>query len=766
MRLYFQFFILLLGFHLANGQNFLWKGYFSYNEVRDLSEANTRLYAACETAFFSKNTVTNELKTVNTVDGLSGQTISAIYHSKSLNRTFLGHENGLVIMINEITGEFRLLVGIRDQGGGIPPNKKRVNHFYEFNSKLYISCDFGLVEFKLTDFTFGDTFYISPTGGQTEVLETTVLNNEIYAVTRSQGIRKGDLSNPNLINFLAWQTFDAGFWSGIVTFNNTLVAINTDTRVYRFNGSNPIPILNLSGQGKDIRSVDSSLIVTTENTVQILNETFALTQTFSNNTFQGLSSKFSCATQIQDTLYIGTTNDGVVEVSLSNTGSFTIILPQGPSRNSIFSITVTPSGTLWAAYGDYSQFNNPYPLDEYGLSKLTQDAWLNIPYSDLLGAKSIVRITTNPSNENIVYASSYFSGLLKLENDVATQLYTNSNSGLETLVLPSDPTYGPDIRIEQSVFDRSGNLWMSNGLIANMIKVLRANGQWQSFNLSSVLSGFTSNGRMTIDKNGTKWLCTLDEGLIGFNENLNNKIIKITEGSNDGNLPSPTVRAAQIDNRNQLWIGTQKGLRILPSVDRFLNQDELTTNSIIIVEEGLPQELLFEQYITDIAIDGANNKWIGTADAGVFQLSPNGQQTLQRFTISNSPLPSNTINDIEINGSTGEVYIATAKGMVSFKGSSTAPSNSLKDVFVYPNPVRPGFDGTVKISGLTNRANVKITDIEGNLVYEKIAEGGTIEWDTKAFGKYKVASGVYMIFIASDDATDTTVKKVMIIRGN
>jgi hypothetical protein len=102
--------------------------------------------------------------------------------------------------------------------------------------------------------------------------------------------------------------------------------------------------------------------------------------------------------------------------------------------------------------------------------------------------------------------------------------------------------------------------------------------------------------------------------------------------------------------------------------------------------------------------------------------------------------------------------------MVSFKGTSTKPSDSLEDVYVYPNPVRPGFEGTVKISGLTSKANIKITDIEGNLVHEEISEGGTIEWDTRAFGKYKVASGVYMIFISSEDALDSTVKKVMIIR--
>lgn len=764
MKNFFWITVLLVLPFASISQNLLWEGYFSYNEVRDLSESENRLFAACETALFSKNRSTNEIKTFNTVDGLSGETISTIYHSQQLNRTFVGHDNGLLIMINESTEEITLLVGIRDQAGGIPPNKKKINHIYEYNSKLYISTDFAVVEFKLTDFTFGDTFYISPTGVQAEVLETTVLNEEIYAVTLNHGIRTAPLSNPNLVNFEAWQTFDPGFWRGIVTFNEQLVAINSNNIIYRFIGAIPSAVLNVGQPFLDLRSRGDKLIATTATRVVVMNESFSQIAVIQSTSIPDLTSNFTSATIIGDSIYIGTFENGVIETSITNPSSFEVLLPQGPNRNNIFSITVTPSGTLWATYGDYSQFNNPYPLDEYGISKLAQAQWLNIPYEELLGAKSIVRITVSPTNENIVYASSYFSGLLKLENDVATTIYNATNSGLESLVIPGNPTYGPDIRIEQTAFDKNGNLWASNGLIANMLKVMRANGQWQSYDVSDVLGGFTSNSRMSIDKNNTKWLCTLDEGLIAFNENFNNRLIKITEGQNDGNLPSSAVQCAVVDNRNQLWIGTRKGVRVLPSVDRFLNEDQLTTNSIIILDDGLAQELLFGQFVTDIAVDGANNKWIGTADAGVFQFSPNGQQTLQRFTSANSPLPSNVINDIEINGTTGEVFIATAKGMVSFKGTSTKPNDDLQNVYVYPNPVRPGFEGTVKISGLTSKANVKITDIEGNLVYEEISEGGTIEWDTRAFGKYKVASGVYMIFISTDDALDTTVKKVMVVR--
>jgi len=178
----------------------------------------------------------------------------------------------------------------------------------------------------------------------------------------------------------------------------------------------------------------------------------------------------------------------------------------------------------------------------------------------------------------------------------------------------------------------------------------------------------------------------------------------------------------------------------------------------------LAQELFYDQFITDIAVDGANRKWVSIAESGVYLVSSNGQETIYHFTKDNSPLPSNNINDIEIDDVTGEVFFATDNGMVSFKGISTRASEDLTSVYVYPNPVRPEFQGTVKISNLTNKATVKITDVEGNLVFETTSEGGTIEWDTTAFGKYKVASGVYLILISAQDGVEATIKKVMIIR--
>ncbi|MFV8351438.1 T9SS type A sorting domain-containing protein [Flavobacterium sp. XS2P14] len=742
-------------------ENLSWQGYFSYTEIKDLSASTTQVFAASENALFSKNLTTNVVKTTNTIDGLSGQTISALYYSAASNKTLVGYENGLIIAINETDGTLLNIVDIINKQ--LPPNIKKINHFMEIGGTAYVSCDFGIVQFNLATMQFGDTYFIGDNGAEIIVNQTAVYNGFIYAATNS-GIRRAAVTNKNLIDYRQWETIATGNWSSILVFGADLYAINGAGSVHKFDSvSNTfVGFIVLPQSAVDARSTDNYLIITTRNSVYIYNNQMALVRQINSNQITDSNPLFSCATIIGDSVFIGTKENGLIVAALSSTGIFENITPLGPTRNNIFSLQATAT-SLWAVYGDYTADYNPYPLDSYGISKFNANGWLNIPYKDVLGAQSLTRILVNPSNENEVYASSFFSGLLKLENDIPKILYNQTNSGLESLTFVG-PTY-IDIRINGTAFDKSGNLWVTNSRIKNGLKVLKTNGQWQSYAMDGILESPNDNnfGTIAIDKNGTKWLSTNSDGVVGFNESTN-IFKKITEGSDTGNLPTSNVRTVAIDTRNQLWIGTTKGLRVLPNIGNFQTEDQIKANPIIILEDNLAQELLFEQFITDIAVDGANNKWIGTADSGLFFVSPNGQETKYHFTINNSPLPSNVINDVAINNLTGEVFIATSKGLVSFKGTATTSNDDLSKVYVYPNPVRPEYTGTVKVAGLLNKANIKITDIEGNLVYETTSEGGTIEWDTTAFGKYKVASGVYMIFISAQDGVETKVKKVMIIR--
>ena len=740
--------------------NLLWRGYFSYNEIKGVSESTNAVFAASENVLFSKDRITNLIKTTNTVDGLSGQTISAVYHSIKFNKTIVGYENGLLIVINEADGSMLNVVDIISKQ--LPSGIKKVNHFMEFEGIAYVSCDFGIVQFNLATMQFGDTYFIGDNGAEIKVNQTALFNGFIYAATNN-GIRRATITNQNLIDFNQWTTIATGAWSRTTAFGTDLYAINSAGNIHKFNsGANSFTgIIPLSQPALDSRATVDYLIVTTSSSIYIYNTQMALVRQINATQIPESNLSFTCATIIGDTVYIGTEKDGMITTSILSPTIFENITPIGPSRNNVFALQASTKA-LWVVYGWYPGNYNPYPISSYGISKFSDKGWLNIPYEKVLGAKTLSDIAINPKNNDEVYISSFFSGLLKVEKDIPTMLFTPQNTGpngLENIEIANNPN---DIRINNPVFDKAGNLWLTNNLVNKALKVLKTNGQWQSISLQSVLPSLTNFGGLVIDNNNTKWVASR-RGVIGYNEN--GGVLKvITEGSEKGNLPSPDVRTIAVDNKNQLWIGTNKGLRILANVGDYQSKQQMTANPIIIIDDNLAQELLYEQFITDIAVDGANNKWIGTADSGLFFVSPNGHETKYHFTTSNSPLPSNVINDIDINSVTGEVFIATAKGLVSFKGTATAANDDLSNAYVYPNPVRPEYQGTVKIAGLLDKATIKITDIEGNLVYETTSNGGTIEWDTTAFGKYKVASGVYMIFISAEDGVETKVKKVMIIR--
>jgi hypothetical protein len=763
-------FLAYSGFSQANQP---WRSYFSYNNIKDISQSGSTIYAGAESAVFSKGLLTNELKTITSVDGLKTENVSAIHYSTQYNKLLVGNENGLLLVVNSDNSVLNVIDIIQETT--VASNKKKINHIYEFEGKAYISCNFGIAVFNLATLEFGDTYYLGPNGAEIPVLQSTVYNGYIYAATAENGIRKGLLTNPNLNDYNQWMMDNPGSWGGIVTFESNLFAADVNGNVYRMQNGTYAPFAALFSPITDLRSANGYMIATSRGRINVYNNSFAQVMQF--NLVPGLEEPvtFTCATVISEKLFIGTQESGVFTAMLSNANMVDNITPNGPLRSNIFSIEKTPNN-LWAVYGGFNYYFVP-DNTQYGVSRYNAaQGWINIPYEDLNPNTddnepvfSVSDIVVRPNNEKEVYVSSYNNGLLKIVNGEPQRLYTRNNTnanggtnGLESLVLPADLNY-KSVRINSLAFDAQNNLWMTNALIDKPLKVLKANGEWMSYSFVDRTTNpkQDSYSKMVIDKNGTKWIASTYNGVIGFNEN---PLKLITVEGTAGNLPIDYVRSLAIDNNNQLWIGTVSGLRILSNVDSFLTEDELVSRSIIILEEGLAQELMFEQSILDIVVDGANNKWIATANSGAFLVSSNGQETLFHFTKENSPLPSNTINDIEIDAATGEVFFATDKGMVSYAGTSTKGEENLNNVYVFPNPVRPGFEGDVNISGLIDQANIKITDIEGNLVFETTSEGGTVLWNTSAFGSHKVASGVYMIFISSEDGTQTKTKKVMIIR--
>jgi ligand-binding sensor domain-containing protein len=240
------------------------------------------------------------------------------------------------------------------------------------------------------------------------------------------------------------------------------------------------------------------------------------------------------------------------------------------------------------------------------------------------------------------------------------------------------------------------------------------------------------------------------------------KLLNDEEGN--GGLPNNEVYCMEEDLDGELWVGTLEGIAVFYSTDDIFTAESVNAEQILIEQDGNIQILLETEAVTCIEIDGGNRKWVGTQNSGVFLFSPDGLEEIFHFTSTNSPLPSNNVLDIAINHSTGEVYFATESGVVSFMSTATNFGLEINEVSVFPNPVRPGYEGLITIDGLAYDTDVKITDMGGNLVYKTTSEGGRAIWDGLTLNGEKAVHGVYLIFCSNPDGSATQVAKVAVVR--
>ncbi len=174
--------------------------------------------------------------------------------------------------------------------------------------------------------------------------------------------------------------------------------------------------------------------------------------------------------------------------------------------------------------------------------------------------------------------------------------------------------------------------------------------------------------------------------------------------------------------------------------------------------------MLITETIRSISVDGANRKWLGTDNSGAYLLSPDGINLIKNFNEQNSPILSNTIASLAVDNKSGDVWFGTSKGVVSYRSNATTGEKQFTNIYTFPNPVREDFTGNVTITGLMKDTRIKITDISGNLVYETESDGGEATWDLKTYNGKRVATGVYMVFCASNDGTESFVTKMLVIR--
>ncbi|MCB0640145.1 MAG: hypothetical protein KDC44_00835 [Phaeodactylibacter sp.] len=433
-----------------------------------------------------------------------------------------------------------------------------------------------------------------------------------------------------------------------------------------------------------------------------------------------------------------------------------------PYSHNVDEIT-THNDEVWIASGGYAS-NYTYLNRSDGFFSMIDRQWrVHNQSTDpiLTEVFDFVDIKVHPENGK-VYAASYYDGLVEYDRTNYT-IFNETNSSLTNAIGDTNRT-----RVSGLAFDQENNLWITNFTAEDgPLSVLTNEGEWRNFRPSCNQDQLLD---IAVDFNGYKWIVvgSTGVGLIVFDEgDLNvatdDRCRLIT--SNNTNLPSNRVNCMAVDLDGDVWVGTEQGTIVFECGSNVFEND--CTGSLRIVEQdNFGAYLLETENIRTIAVDGANNKWFGT-DNGIFVQSPNGEQQIAFYDVNNSPLFDNIINDIAINANDGEVFIGTNKGLQSIRGKATGAEDfNSSSPNVFPNPVRPEYDGPIAVSGLAQNANVKITDVNGQLVYEAKASGGQIVWDGTDYNGRRASSGVYLVFSTSSNslnAPNTVVAKILFI---
>ena len=317
--------------------------------------------------------------------------------------------------------------------------------------------------------------------------------------------------------------------------------------------------------------------------------------------------------------------------------------------------------------------------------------------------------------------------------------------------------------------DRNRYLWITQTEVPGSIKVLKPDGTWI---VNPVTVDAPDMGDIIIARNGYKWiilprgygLFVLDDNNTpgNFNDDRSKKML-VEDG--EGKIISVVYSLAE-DLDGNIWVGTDQGPLIYYNPDRIFDTDFKATRIKIPRNDGtgLADYLLGTEAITSIAVDGANRKWLGTSGSGAYLVSSDGMKTLKNFNEQNSPILSNSVISLAVDNVTGEVWFGTSKGIQSYRGDATAGGETFTKVYAFPNPVREDYTGNVTITGLVRNTQIRITDISGNLVYQTVSDGGQATWDLHTYNRRRVTTGVYLIFCASEDGSQSCVTKMLVIR--
>ncbi|MEO0064860.1 MAG: hypothetical protein RI983_186 [Bacteroidota bacterium] len=735
-----------------------WREHLNYQTTFQVVKGD-KLYAATDAAVFSVDK-DSEISRYTKINRLTDIGVQQIAWDELNQQLIVAYKNSnLDFLKNDLTKN------VSDIQKSSIAGDKRINAIYCANGNAYLSTGLGIIVVNTVKYEIRDTWIIGNNGNQVKINAFCEDSRQYYAAT-AEGLKSILKSNTNPANFQNWTTLPTPF-SGNITFvgtlNNHLFITQRDSVFIQENNQWKIlyqetgwNILNTSLTENQI-----SLCLRTSSgnsKVVLINKEGGIEKSLAE---PGVISLPGAAIRADGKIWVADQFGGLSSFGSSNS-TIERFIPNGPNG--------IPSGDIYINNGRLLQgtgaVNNAwnYLYKREGYIEYAEGIWkntgaINTPILDTV--LDIITITSNPVDQTI-WAGSYGGGLIRKKGNEIQIL--KQNSGLEAAI--GDPG---NYRISGLALDNQQNLWISNYGASKPLKLLSKNNEWAGFSTPLPLVENALAQIISDDENSQLWIQSpKGNGLLVYY--YGNNILTAADdrwklfkqGAGNGNLPSNNVLSLAKDRDNTIWVGTDDGIGIIQCTDNpFSNCDAILP---VIQQDQFAGFLFKAQQVQSIAVDGANRKWIGTQN-GVWLISPDGKNIIHHFTETNSPLLSNDVKKIGIDPQTGEVYFATFNGLCSYRSTATASMQQLESVLVFPNPVPPQYNGQIAIRGLTENAIVKITELNGRMVYQTRSLGGQAVWNGLDYNGRKIASGIYLVLVKDDKGKENIATKIIITSG-
>lgn len=736
--------------HAAIGE---WQIHMAYHNATKALPAGNLIYTLSDGSLYSYNTEDTSLQIYNKTNLLNDVEIKDIAYIQSYNTLLIVYKSSnidLLINDNEI-------FNIPDLMNKSMTEDKTINNIYINKEYAYLSTNFGIMIVNIKKKEITNTYILNK-----KVYNTVLVNQTLYLAT-DEGIYQGHTSS-NLLDKKNWTLYKKDLFQNLFYFDQHLIGMTSDA-VYIQNNEDGLFHKTIEGNFSYFSIHDNQLLIGESQKVILYKNNLEQRKTIETDPTNYLIAD-------KDTYWAGNGDKGLNAFKLNQeTNRFETILsgiiPNSPLVNKDFYMTYTDrlfitAGGIWK-----DRFFLP------GIIMLYKDnTWSATQYGS-----DITKMIQHPDNPEHWFASTGVEGMYEFKDYAFIQKYTYNNSGLES-IYPGQDIQQYYVRTNGVNFDKNKNLWITNAQVKNTLKVLKNNGEWISFYHKN-FTNIATPGDILFDQRGWVWCSArrsgTQPGIFCFNTNNtledtqdDNTVFWHTLTDQHGNSISLNfVYTVQEDLDGTMWIGTDKGPLVLSNPGKIFESNSCT-RIIVPRNDGtnLGDYLLENEAIKVICIDGDNRKWIGTENSGVYLISADGMETIHHFNTENSPLLSNNIESMAINPTTGEVFIGTDKGLVSFTSDATTGMNSFNDnnVYAYPNPVPSYYEGVIAIKGLMRDSQVKIVDVSGKLIYAGRSTGGQFIWDGKQRNGKRVPSGVYLVLATDENGKEGVATKIVMIK--